>query len=257
MPVSFENWLIQWSGALARVGAVLIFTPLPGLRQTSVASRLFLTLTLSLIISPVLTLGRVSVTSRQLSDIAWNLPHEAAFGLAAGVVVGWLLEIFTLAMQLISVQAGFAYASTIDPATQADSGVLLVAAQLVTGLLFVSLGWEREVLGAFAASLERFPPGSWRLDPGICALVINWTSVTFTFALRLAFPVMAFLLLLDLALALLGRTQPQLQLISLALPVKMGASLVLLAFQTAGIPSLLTTAAERAFRSLSQLGIPP
>ena len=197
-----------------------------------------------------------STRIRTLSDAAWNLPVEAALGLAAGVTVGWLLEIFTLGMQLISIQAGFSYASTIDPTTQADSGVLLVAGQLAAGLLFVGMGWEREVLGAFAASLERAPPGAWHLQPEFAALVTKWTGATVALAFRLALPVTAFLLLLDLALALLGRTQPHMPLIQLALPVKMGAALVLLAWQSPILPGILGRAMADVLETLGRLGLP-
>ena len=52
-------------------------------------------------------------------------------------------------------QAGYAYASTIDPNTEADSGVLLVFAQLMAGMLFFALGLDREVLRLFAQSLDK------------------------------------------------------------------------------------------------------
>jgi flagellar biosynthesis protein FliR len=181
--------------------------------------------------------------------VIWALPLEATLGLAAGVAVGWLIEAFVFGMQLISIQAGYAFASTIDPTTQADSGVLLIAGQLAAGLLFIAFGIEREVLAAFATSLDRAPPGSWQLQPGFSALAAQWTAAAITLALRLAFPVMALLLLLDLSLALLGRTQPQMQLVNLAFPVKMSATLVLLALQA----SMLPTALMQAARGLSEL----
>jgi flagellar biosynthesis protein FliR len=58
------------------------------------------------------------------------------------------------------VEAGFAYASMVDPQTQADSGVLLVLSQLAGGLIFFSLGLDLAVVRIFARSLETLPPGS-------------------------------------------------------------------------------------------------
>ena len=52
----------------------------------------------------------------------------------------------------------------------------------------------------------------------------------FTTALRLALPVIAFLALIDIALALLGRINSQLQLLTLAFPVKMLVTLTMLAW---------------------------
>ena len=249
MHADFETWMGQFAAVLTRVSSALAFVPLPGLHQSTLAPRAGLSFVLALILTPVAMSNLARTELRTLAGSIWNLPLEAAMGLAAGVGVGWLLEGFILGMQLISIQAGYSFASTIDPATQADSGVLLVAGQLAAGLLFVTLGWEREVLAAFAASLDRAPPGTWQLQPGMAMLAAQWTGAAVILALRLAFPVMAFLLLLDLSLALLGRTQPLMPLVNLALPVKMGATLVLLALQSNVLPGML----KKATGSLGEL----
>ena len=71
--------------------------------------------------------------------IVWVL-SEAAFGIVAGVLVGLTPEAIVMGAQMLGLQAGYGYASTIDPNTQADSGILLVLAQLLAGLLFFALG---------------------------------------------------------------------------------------------------------------------
>ena len=86
-------------------------------------------------------------------------------GIAIGVAVAFVLEAFALAAQILGLQAGYAYASTIDPNTQADSGVLLVFAQLMAGLLFFALGLDREVLRLFARSLETHSAGHVPASP--------------------------------------------------------------------------------------------
>jgi len=153
---------------------------------------------------------------------------EAGFGLTAGLAVAFLTEGFQIAAQALGVQAGYGFAATIDPSTQADSGVLQVMMTLVTGLLFFSTGLDREVLRVLAVSFQKFPAGSW--TPGLASLdgILRLGGAMFGLGLRLAMPVMAMLLLIDLALALIGRMQQQLNLLSLAFPVKMLAALAML-----------------------------
>lgn len=100
---------------------------------------------------------------------------------------------------------------------------------LLTGLLFFTTGTDRTLIRVLAASFERFPAGSWFTSPTTLDAMIRLGSGMFTLGLRLALPVIALLLLFDLALALLGRIQQQLQLLSLSFPVKMLATLGLLA----------------------------
>jgi flagellar biosynthetic protein FliR len=68
--------------------------------------------------------------------------------------------------------------------------------------------------------------------------------------LRLALPVVALLVLIDFALALVGRVQQQLQLLSLVFPVKMAAALALLAALAPVVPRMFGTAAERTLAVL-------
>ena len=73
------------------------------------------------------------------------------------------------------------------------------------------------------------------------------------YGVRLALPVMGLLFLADLALALLGRIQPNLQLLTLIFPVKMLAGLLLLAALAGVTPRLYRAAAEPALEALGGL----
>ena len=150
-----------------------------------------------------------------------------------------------MAGQIIGLQAGYAYASTVDPTTQADSGILVVFSQLTGGLLFFALGLHREVIRAFARSLDAFPPGAFVLTPSGAEKIVKLGSGMFSVGLRLAMPVLALLLLVDVAMALLGKLNQQLQLLILAFPVKMMATIVLLASMAVLFPRVYRGFAEQ------------
>ena len=96
--------------------------------------------------------------------IVAGLAGEAALGLAIGVALAIVLEVFQMAAQIVSLQAGFGFASTIDPASGADSTVLLTIAQLTAGLLFFVSGADRLLVRALADSLRSVPPESFTLQ---------------------------------------------------------------------------------------------
>jgi flagellar biosynthetic protein FliR len=177
---------------------------------------------------------------------AWAL-SEAAVGLAIGVSVAIVLEVFALAAQILGLQAGYAYASTIDPNTQADSGILLVVAQLTASLLFFAAGLDREVFRLFARSLESIPPGAYVFGPPSAGALIRLGSSLFSVGLRIAFPVVALLVMVDVALALVGRVNAQLQLLSLAFPAKMAVALVVLSWGTLLFPRILRELSGQAW----------
>jgi flagellar biosynthetic protein FliR len=71
--------------------------------------------------------------------------------------------------------------------------------------------------------------------------------------LRLAMPVVALLLLVDIALALAGRIHQQLQLLTLAFPIKMLAALAFLGVVMAYFPPVWRAAAERTLARLAEI----
>ncbi|HTS26739.1 MAG TPA: flagellar biosynthetic protein FliR [Bryobacteraceae bacterium] len=223
--------------ALARVGGAIVFVPLPGVKNAAEPVRAAFAVGFTLaLFGRWPAVDAAGVTSLRI--LSW-VASEAAAGMAIGVSVAIVLEAFTLAAQILGLQAGYAYASTIDPNTEADAGILLVVAQLVAGLLFFTMGLDREILRLFADSLESVPPGTYTPGGLAADTLIRLGSKLFAVGVRLAMPVVALLVMVDVALALLGRLNAQLQLISLAFPAKMLTALLVLGWVAALFPRIL------------------
>jgi flagellar biosynthetic protein FliR len=148
---------------------------------------------------------------------------------------------------MMGLQAGYGFATTIDPNTQADSTVLVIFAQLAAGLLFFATGIDREVLRAFARSLETWPAGTFVLTRGVAQQVLFAGSAMFSTGLRLALPMIAIMVMIDISLALLGRVNAQLQLITIAFPVKMMVALTMLGWLAILLPTLFRAGMDTSF----------
>jgi flagellar biosynthetic protein FliR len=134
-----------------------------------------------------------------------------------------------LSAQFLALQAGFSYASTIDPNSEVDSGILLILCQLLTSLIIFAMGLDRQILAALAGSFERIPAGSFHLTPAILIGVLSVGSQMFQVAIRLALPVISVLLVAEFALVLLGKIEQHIQLSHLLFSLKTLAALAILA----------------------------
>ena len=213
--------------ALTRLGLAFLFVPLPGVRSVPEVVRAMLIVSVAAVIVPVLPASMALPASP--GAFAWALAGEALYGLAAGVVIALLAEVLTFAMQAFALQAGYSYASSIDPNSEADSGVLLVLALLVSNLLFFSLGGHHMIIRAFARSLDIWPVGGAAASIAWADAVRRLGGSILELSVRLALPVAGLLLLAEVALGVVSRIQSQLQLLSLAFPVKMLGTLAALA----------------------------
>ena len=211
---------------LARISGVFAFLPLAAFRAAPEAARIVLSLAMTVMLrgewkAPVgaeVTMGRIVA----------GLASEAGLGLAIGVALAIVFEVFQMAAQAVSLQAGLGYASTVDPSSGADSTVLLTIAQLTAALLFFVSGADRLLVKALAESLRLAPPESFTLNRAWAEALVRFAATIFSSGLRLAAPLIALLLLADASLAVLGRVQQQLHLISLTMPLKLGATMLVL-----------------------------
>jgi len=106
---------------------------------------------------------------------------------------------------------------------------------------------DREVVRLFALSLEKIPAGAYVFNRATAEPVIRLGATLFAIGVRLALPVVALLVMVDIALALLGRINAQLQLLSLAFPAKMLTALVLLSWLAVLFPRMLREMGEHAW----------
>ena len=120
-------------------------------------------------------------------------------------------------------------------------------------LLFFTFGMDRQVIRVFAQSLEVLPPGTFRPTLASAESVIQLGSAMLTTGFRLALPVVALMVLLDVTLALMSKINAHLQILTMAFPAKMLVTLAALAALAGILPRLYEGAATRALTVLAGL----
>jgi flagellar biosynthetic protein FliR len=162
---------------LARVGGLVAFLPIPALKNAPMIFRAVLAFVITVALFPVWPhLPDASPAVGQLAEWAFS---EMGFGLVAGLAVAFLNEGFQVGAQVLGMPAGFGYAQTIDPNSQADSSVLQVLTMLTTGLLFFSFGLDGVVIRILAASFQNIRPAPGRLPPRASMTSFIWARGCF------------------------------------------------------------------------------
>ncbi len=230
---------------LSRIVGVFVFLPLPGKEAGPSAPRIVFSFATA--ISVFQFWPWKNMAEPVLGRLIFWLCSELALGLTLGLIVGFLAEALTVGAHVLALQAGYAYASVIDPTTQADSDVMQVLAQLMGGLLFFSFRLDHMAVRTFVYSLKTFPPGQFGLTSLFAKEVTNIAVGIFTVALRLSLPTVALLLTTEVALAIAGRMSAQLQLGSHASSVKMLLTLLALASSIRVVPILYEAYAAQVY----------
>lgn len=237
------HWIQSFMLAFARVGSVFFFVPIPGIRTGPGFARLLVSISVTLaLFNKWPDASLIPGGSGEL--LLWAV-SELVIGVTVGLFVSFLTELFSFAAQAVSLPAGYTYATTIDPGTQAESNILVSLSQLVSGLLFFSFDLHHQVIAALALSFDRFAPGQFALSPALAEWLVRAGAAMLNLGLGLVVPLLGFLLMIDVALALLGRLSTQVQVLTVSFPAKMLASLGVLAALGSAMPRLFEKAASQ------------
>lgn len=221
MPAEFFNTgaLFQLASVALRLSALLVFLPLPGFKNLPAASRVFFAISLGAVLAasapPALYEARVG------SDFLIRLLADLLTGVSIGLVSTLVVEAFTFSGQVISVQAGFSYASTIDPFSESDSGILPSIFGLAANLLLFESPLYAELIRALMAGLLRTPEQVSLRAPETARILIGFSAHCLQIGIKLALPIIALLFLADLCIGLFGRLQPQIQFLSMSFSLKL------------------------------------
>src|SRR5579864_3627356 len=238
---------------LVRVSGVFVCVPLPGIQNAMAPVRVMLSLGITFALFGQWPHPAADASAGRFA--LWIM-SEAALGIGIGLAVAFATEALCVGAQIIGLQAGYSFASTVDPQTAADSTVLVVMAQLTAGMLFFALGLDRTIIAIFARSLQLQPPGSFTLSRSAAEAVVASGTLMFSTGLRLAMPINAVLIMVDISLALIGRVNAQLHLLTIAFPVKMMVGLTILGWLVMVMPSLLRGTFAGTFDAVKSLITP-
>jgi flagellar biosynthetic protein FliR len=254
MPVDGSDYLPRIFGfllVLARVTGVILFVPIPGMQSVPDAARILLALALSFVLMPAWPLAMPA--GAWLGKLPQWVAAEFTFGLLVGVCISFLLEGVQMAAQMVGLQAGYSFASTIDPNTQADSSVLQVLTQLLASMLFLALGYDRAVVRVLASSVEHIPVLDSLTNLSVMDSVVHLGSQIFVVGFSLALPVVALLILIDLSFSIVGKVHAQFQVMSLLFPAKMLLGIAVLTFSLISFPKVVQFAANHTLEALMRL----
>ncbi|MEA3402297.1 MAG: flagellar biosynthetic protein FliR [Armatimonadota bacterium] len=210
-----------------RVVGLTVLAPGLNFQQAPMRVRVALALGLGAVLAPVAAAGTPAV--EEPLRYAGLCLVELAVGMAMGFAMAALLEALRFGGEVLDLQIGLRAGQLFDPSTGSQSGILSTAYYMVALLLFVAVDGHHWVLRGLGASFAIVPVGRAVVTPGLAALVGDLGTSLLVLGLQVAAPVMAALLLADLALGLVARAVPQINVFLVGIPGKIALGLVIAA----------------------------
>ncbi len=253
IPIDAE-WITRVLLLSLRITAVFLFTPMLAPASVPITARVLFVVALAAALSLALPRAVLApgLSAEAFGDAASVFRAgftELALGatLALGVLLGFAA--FALAGQLLAVQIGFGLAQVIDPTSNATVPVLTSAFNLLAVLVFFLIDGHHALLRGLAGSLERFPLGQpWPLEAAFVPIAGQVVAL-FSLGFALAAPVAFALLLVEMALGVVARNLPQVNMLTMGIPLKVVVGLLALGLWFGGMRGPMTRVYSGIFES--------
>lgn len=229
-----------------RVAVVLAMTPVLYAMPIPLRIRALLVVCLSLVLAIGLNPGLPDLSAMTFSGFFQKSLFELSLGvtLAAGITMAF--GAFAVAGNILDVQIGFGIAQVFDPVSNRATPLLVSAFNYIGVILFFLVGGHHALLRGLAYCFQAFPVGGpWSLDLAVPAVVKQFGAML-SLGFALAAPVVFCLLLLDVALATVARSLPQMNMFAFGIPVKIVVGLAALTIWSVGMGA----AADRIYSSI-------
>lgn len=222
----WSAWIVAFIFPLARILALISSAPVIGNKQVPVHLKIGLSVLITILVAPSL-------------NIPPHIEPASAMGifillqqLLAGLAMGFTMRLVFTAMDIVGeiagLQMGLGFASFYDPQHASFSPVMAQFLGILIALIFLGSNGHLYMLAALSDSFQAFPIGTAVPSAQALHTLVGWMSSIFVYALQFSLPLLATLLLTNLALGILARTAPQLNLFAVGFPITLGLGFIAL-----------------------------
>lgn len=202
----------------ARTGGLFIASPVFSNRNIVIPVKIVIALSLAFIFVPLI---KTPVDTPDTFLLVALIIKEITVGFVMGFVASLTIAAIKMAGTLIDLSAGFGFAQMIDPLSQEHNSIIGQLLNLVATLMFLVCKAHYVVIQGLAESFRYLPLGNMIITPELTGNVVSMLGLIFLSAMKIAAPIIGVIFLTDIALGIVSRTVPQLNILNVGFSVKM------------------------------------
>ena len=219
-------WLAAFAWPLARILALIASAPVLGNPSLPVRVKIGLGVFLTILVAPLLP-PPPAIDPASAAGLL-ILAQQIMIGLAMGLGMQLVFHAAEMAGEYIGLQMGLGFATLYDASLPGFIPIVGQYLGIVASLAFLAIDGHLLLLSALVESFQVLPFAPLSAPAGLRAMV-EWGGSVFTYSLALSLPLLAALLITNIALAILTRAAPQLNIFVVGFPLTILVGLLALA----------------------------
>lgn len=235
--------------AFFRIGGMLMAAPILGSSRVPQRIRLFFALAVS-----TAAAGYIQLPSANPSiwEMGMGVGSELIFGLAMGMALSLVFTAAQWAGDIIGQQMGLGMGQIFDPQSGPSGAVIGDLYYMLTMAIFLIAGGHRAFMSGVLESFYSIPPMSVGMNLNVLDVVLNLLMEATTLAMRLSGPIIVSMLAVDVVLGFLGRTMPQMNVMTAGLSMRSMLGIIVLIFGLSLSTQVIRDSVMESLHSISQ-----
>lgn len=219
-------WIAAFIWPLTRILGLIAAAPLFGNLSIPIRIKVILGIMLALIVAPSIP-ATVATDPFSLAGFMILL-QQLIIGLAMGFAMRIVFAAVEMAGEAIGLTMGFGFATFFDPQSHGRSSAIAQLLSLMMLLIYVAANFHLMLLATLVDSFTSLPISTNHLDVGIFKQLASWGGRIFSAGVQLSLPIIAALLINNIAMGILTRAAPQLNLFGIGFPISLGVGFIMI-----------------------------
>ncbi len=222
-----NTWIASILWPLTRILGLMAVAPLFG--NVSVPARVKIGLGILLAVTMAPSVPALPAADPMSYDGLLILTQQLIIGLGIGFAMRIVFAGVEMAGEVIGMTMGLGFATFYDPQTRGQSSAISQFLSLLTIMVYLASNLHLVLLSALADSFISLPITAAPAGGHLAQTLVAWGGRIFSAGVQLSLPIVAALLITNLALGILTRAAPQLNLFGIGFPITIGVGFVMLA----------------------------
>lgn len=249
-----QTWIAAFLWPLIRILGLISAAPVFGNRSVPARIKVALGVMLTLIIAP--TVPALPALEPMSASGLLILAQQFIIGLAMGFAMRIVFSAVEMAGEITGLTMGLGFATFFDPMSRGHSSAISQFLSLLAILVFLAANIHLALLAALAESFTTLPISASPAGALRFAQIANWGGQIFSTGIQLALPILAALLVTNIALGILTRAAPQLNLFGIGFPVTIGIGFIMIALALPYMATPLERLLQNGIGMARQIGMP-
>lgn len=225
-----QNHIGMFLLVLARVSAIFLIAPFLGSRNVPTTIRVALSVAVTFVLFPMLLERGVVSLPDTLLAYCLVIFTELLIGWIIGFTASLTFSAIHMAGQILDMQVGFGVVNVLDPTTGQQVPIIGSFKYNLAIIIFLVTNGHHLLLTGLFESFRLVPILGAVLTPSITEIMVDLVSGIFVIAMKISVPVLVAIILTDVALGVLARTMPQMNIFIVGIPAKIFVGLFVLSF---------------------------